>query len=159
MLGRISDDVEVKASISEAWEVYNSAKIARIIQEELGYLFTVALVAGDGGIGTILQVTFRPGVSTLTPYKEKFTKIDHEKKRREIEIIEGGYLDDFGLTSCRVIIELIEKPNDKSSCIVRLSFEYEANEGLDLSNLNINLYLNSIKVINRSIEYETSKKV
>ncbi|XP_071718368.1 norbelladine synthase-like [Rutidosis leptorrhynchoides] len=126
MLGKVSEEREVKASIGDAWEVYCSPKVGTIIQTELAHLFSVEVMEGDRGVGTIVKVAPCPGVSMRTPYKERFTKTDHEKKTREIEIVEGGYLD-FGLTSCRITLELIEK-SKVESCIARLTLEYEASE-------------------------------
>ena len=58
-------------------------------------------------------------------YKEKFTKLDNEKRMKEIEVIEGGYLD-LGFTLFRVHFEIIEKDND--SCIIKSTIEYDIKE-------------------------------
>jgi hypothetical protein len=63
-----------------------------------------------------------PGFSSL---KEKFTKVDHEKRLKEVQVIEGGYLD-VGFTLYRVRFEIIEKGVD--SCIIKTTIEYDIKE-------------------------------
>ena len=58
-------------------------------------------------------------------HKEKFTKLDNEKRIKEIEVIEGGILD-LGFTLFRVRFEIIEKSND--SCIIKSTIEYDIKE-------------------------------
>ena len=58
-------------------------------------------------------------------HKEKFTKLDNEKRMKEIEVIEGGYLD-LGFTLFCVCFEIIEKDND--SCIIKSTIEYDVKE-------------------------------
>ncbi|KAK9120539.1 hypothetical protein Syun_018156 [Stephania yunnanensis] len=86
----------------------------------------VELVEGDGGVGTVLKVTFPPvpGLG-FTNFKEKFTKIDHENRIKESDVIEGGYLT-LGFSLYRVIFEIIEK--DAESSTIRSVIEYEVGE-------------------------------
>lgn len=89
----------------------------------------------------------------ITPYKEKFSKIDHEKKMKEVEIIEGGYLD-LGFTSYQITFELIEKLSG-DSCTTRLTVEYEANEEVLNAyggDVTMNAHMNVTKTINEYIE-------
>lgn len=67
--------------------------------------------------------------SGISYYKEKFTLIDNEKRVKEAEIIEGGFLD-FGFTLYRVRFEVKDNPNDNagSSCLVKTTIEYEVKE-------------------------------
>ncbi|KAD2393185.1 hypothetical protein E3N88_40162 [Mikania micrantha] len=61
MIRKVSKEVDVKASISKAWEVYGSpAKVGMIIQAEMGHLSSVVVLEGDGGVGTVVEVTPRP---------------------------------------------------------------------------------------------------
>ncbi|CAH1430874.1 unnamed protein product [Lactuca virosa] len=149
MSGKISEEVEVKVSITEAWEVYSTLKLAMILQSELPHLYGVDILEGDGGVGTIIKVTPRPGVSVKPAFKERFTKIDHEKRVKEIEIIEGGYLD-MGCTSYRITLEFMEKENEESSCILRVTVEYEANE--DASFVTIKPLMNTLKFVNQYLQ-------
>lgn len=61
----------------------------------------------------------------FTSYKEKFTKIDDEKRVKEAEAVEGGYLD-IGFIVYWVRFEIIEKGED--CCITRPMIEYDAKE-------------------------------
>ena len=61
----------------------------------------------------------------LSGYREKFTKVDNEKRVKETEVIEGGYLE-LGFTLFRARFEIIEKDND--SCVLKNSIEYEVKE-------------------------------
>lgn len=65
------------------------------------------------------------GIPGPSSYKEKFTKIDNEKRIKETEIVEGGYLD-FGFTLFRVRFEVVEKGEDSS--IIKSTIEYEVKE-------------------------------
>ena len=61
----------------------------------------------------------------FTVYKEKFTKLDNEKRLKETEVIEGGYLE-LGFTLFLIRFEVIEKDND--SCIIKSTIEYDVKE-------------------------------
>ncbi|KAI3816218.1 hypothetical protein L1987_15909 [Smallanthus sonchifolius] len=126
MFTNISKEMEVKTSITKAWDVYSTLKLAMIIQSKLNHLFGIDILEGDGGVGTVIKVTPRSDVSGLTAYKERFTKVDHEKMMKEVEIIEGGFLE-FGFTSYRITSEFLENQTDDSFTI-RVTFEYEADE-------------------------------
>ncbi|KAK4572238.1 hypothetical protein RGQ29_030606 [Quercus rubra] len=80
---------------------------------------------GDGGIGTILKKTYTPGSHGFFVQREKFTKYDNEKRMKELEVMEGGYLD-LGLILFHVHFEIIEKDND--SCIIKSTIEYDIKE-------------------------------
>lgn len=58
-------------------------------------------------------------------YLEKFTKVDNEKRVKEAEVIEGGYLE-LGFALYRVRFEIIEKGED--SCIIRSTIEHQVKE-------------------------------
>ncbi|XP_071720246.1 norbelladine synthase-like [Rutidosis leptorrhynchoides] len=126
MFGSLSEEVEVKVAVDEAWQVYGTMKFADIAAEVI--LERLDVIEGDGGVGTIIKVTFKPG-SEISYYKEKFTIIDNEKRVKEAEIIEGGYLD-IGFTLYRVRIEVKDNTNDntRSSCLVKITIEYELKE-------------------------------
>ncbi|KAI3517107.1 hypothetical protein L1887_16315 [Cichorium endivia] len=154
MYGNISEELEVKVSRREAWEIYSTLKLAKIMQSELPHLYIIDVLEGDGGVGTIIKVTPRPGVSVKPPFKERFTKIDHEKMVKEVEIIEGGYLD-LGCTSYRITLEFIEKQNENSSCIIRVTVEYEANEDANCV-VTAKPLMNILKFVNEYIENNKS---
>ncbi|WJX44901.1 hypothetical protein P8452_31828 [Trifolium repens] len=126
MFGQIEHELELHVPASEAWELFGTLAIGKLVGEEMPQLFQkVELIEGDGGVGTILKLTFTPGLPGPAGYIEKFTKIDHENRIKETEMIEGGYLD-FGFTLFRVRLEVIEKGEDLS--IIKSSIEYEVKE-------------------------------
>lgn len=56
-------------------------------------------------------------------YKEKFTRVDDEHRVKEVEVIEGGFLD-MGSSLYRVQLEVISK-DEKESCVIKTTVEYE----------------------------------
>ncbi|KAF6148506.1 hypothetical protein GIB67_042465 [Kingdonia uniflora] len=56
---------------------------------------------------------FELGTPMLTFYNEKFTIVDHKKRIKTTEVIEGGFLD-LGFSLYRVTFEIIEKDADSS---------------------------------------------
>jgi hypothetical protein len=63
MVGQLSHEVEVNVAASEAWELYSSLRLAKLVEEELSSLIEkVEVIEGDGGVGTILKLTFPPGI-------------------------------------------------------------------------------------------------
>ncbi|KAM4069475.1 hypothetical protein ACB094_12G093100 [Castanea mollissima] len=116
MLGQLSHKLEVNMPASEAWEIYATLGISKLLVEDGTAFEKIEVLEGDGGNGTILKKTFMPGSHGFTVQKEKFTKLDNEKHMKELEVIEGGYLDS-GFTLFRVRFEIVEKDND--SCIIK----------------------------------------
>ncbi|KAK6118474.1 hypothetical protein DH2020_047741 [Rehmannia glutinosa] len=129
MFGTVSDEREVSVPASEAWKLYGGLRLANFVGEELpGLLSKIHVVQGDGGVGTILEVFYPPGTEGLMSYKEKFTVVDDEKRVKEAEVVEGGYLD-LGFTMYRVRFEVIEKDGiSNNQCITRATIEYEVKD-------------------------------
>ncbi|XP_047330259.1 norbelladine synthase-like [Impatiens glandulifera] len=128
MIGSVSEQIEMSVPASQAWEVYSSLMLAKIIEEKLRNLADRLEIEGDGGVGTLIKIIFPPGAFGFNSYTEKFTKIDHEKRVKETEVVEGGYLD-LGFDLFRVRFEVIEKEDDSPpSCIIRSTIEYEIKE-------------------------------
>ncbi|KAL0403328.1 UNVERIFIED_CONTAM: hypothetical protein Sradi_1973600 [Sesamum radiatum] len=130
MEGRVWEEIEVKVPASEAWKVYGSLQLAKIVGEKLPDFFSkVEVVDGDGSAGTILHVSLPPGTETagLPWYKEKYTVVDDERRVKDAEVVEGGLMD-LGFTLYRYRMEVIEKEGKKGECIVRGSIEYELKE-------------------------------
>ena len=65
------------------------------------------------------------GPPLFTVYKEKFIKLDNEKRLKETEVVEGGYLE-LGFTLFLIRFKVIEKDND--SCIIKSTIEYDVKE-------------------------------
>ncbi|GKB62518.1 S-norcoclaurine synthase 2-like protein [Tanacetum coccineum] len=126
MYGTLFEETQVKVPASKAWALYGTLELGKVAAGKI--LEAVDVVEGDGGIGTILKLTMKPGLG-FEYCKEKFTKIDNENMIKETEAVEGGFLD-MGFTLYRIRMEMKEGPKDDtgSSCIVKLSLEYEVKE-------------------------------
>nr|XP_043611423.1 norbelladine synthase-like [Erigeron canadensis] len=124
MFGTLSEETQVKVPATKAWALYGTLELGKVASGTI--LESVDLVEGDGAVGTILKLTLKPGLG-LTYYKEKFTKIDHENKIKETEVVEGGFLD-LGFNLYRFRIEIKEIPNDDTSCRVICTIEFEVKE-------------------------------
>nr|XP_043623878.1 norbelladine synthase-like [Erigeron canadensis] len=124
MFGTLSEETQVKVPVSKAWALYGSLELGKIASGKI--LECVDLVEGNGGVGTILKLTLKPGLG-FVHCKEKFTKIDNKNKIKEIEAVEGGYLD-LGFDLYRFRIEIKEIPTDVTSSRVKCTIEYEVKE-------------------------------
>ncbi|XP_045819555.1 norbelladine synthase-like [Trifolium pratense] len=109
MFGQLEHELEMHVPASEAWDLFGGLGIGKLVEKEMPEKFQmVELIEGDGGVGTILKLTFTPVSPGPTGLNEKFIKIDTEKRIKEIEVVEGGYLD-LGFTLYRIRLEVIEK--------------------------------------------------
>jgi len=119
----------------DVWEVYGSLTLAQLVPQLLPHVLSkVELVEGDGGVGTILLVTFPPsGTSGLASYKEKFTVVDNEKYIKEAEAIEGGFLD-LGFEKYLVRFEIVGQEDGptiiRSTIKYKVDAEHESNASL-----------------------------
>lgn len=67
MFGQLSYDVEVDVPAADAWELYSTLQLAKVVQEGLSSMLrNVEVVEGDGGVGTVLQLTLAPSPGTGT---------------------------------------------------------------------------------------------
>lgn len=64
MKGKVSHELEVNVPASDAWEVYSTLQLAKLVEKELPQvIYKIDVVEGDGSVGTILKFTFAPGKS------------------------------------------------------------------------------------------------
>lgn len=69
MFGTLSGEVEVNAPASAVWEVYGSLQLASVIEKGFADVIEkIEVVEGDGSVGTVLNLVFRPGMNTATLY-------------------------------------------------------------------------------------------
>ncbi|ONK71966.1 uncharacterized protein A4U43_C04F14270 [Asparagus officinalis] len=123
MKGSLSHELEVALPAYEVWEVYSTLRLAELTVDLLPDVVSKFEVEeGDGGVGTVLRLTLGPGAPGMTYYKEKFIKIDHEKRLKDAIVVEGGYLN-LGFSSYLVRFEILEKSSDSS--IIKSTIEYE----------------------------------
>jgi hypothetical protein len=62
MKGSLSHEFETGLPAADVWEVYGGLLVGDLIPQLLPQVFSkVELVEGDGGVGTVLLVTYPPG--------------------------------------------------------------------------------------------------
>lgn len=62
MFGTLSGELEVNAPASALWEVYGSLQLAAIVEKGFtDVLEKIEVVEGDGSVGTVLDIVYRPG--------------------------------------------------------------------------------------------------
>ncbi|KAL4595733.1 hypothetical protein ACB092_12G112600 [Castanea dentata] len=128
MFGQLSHELEVNVPASEAWEIYGTLGISKLLK---------AMEAGVGLFSRkhLCQVTNLSMLTWFTVHKEKFTKLDNEKCMKEPEVIKVGYLD-LGFTLFCVCVKIIE--NDNVSCIIKSTIEYDVKEEVVANTLYVN---------------------
>ena len=63
MVGQVSHEVEVNVSANEAWELYGTLQFSKLVEEVLSnFTEKIEVIEGDGGVGTIIKLTFAPGM-------------------------------------------------------------------------------------------------
>ncbi|XP_042018690.1 norbelladine synthase-like [Salvia splendens] len=109
MYGTMSAEMTVDVPATEAWKLYGTLQLPKVVEEaNSDFISRVDVVQGDGGAGTILEVVFRPGMGGgMKSFKEKFMVVDNEKRVKEVEVVEGGFLD-LGFTLYRMRFNVIE---------------------------------------------------
>ena len=65
MFGELSYEVEIDVPASDTWELYSTLQLAKVVHEGLDMLEKIELVEGDGGVGTVLQLTLAPPPGTI----------------------------------------------------------------------------------------------
>lgn len=58
MAGKLSHEIEVRVPASEAWELYGTLRLGKLIVEEAfpGIIEEVEVIEGNGGTGTIVKI-------------------------------------------------------------------------------------------------------
>ncbi|XP_042044024.1 norbelladine synthase-like [Salvia splendens] len=64
---------------------------------------------------------------SVQSFKEKFMVVDNEKRVKEAEVVEGGFLD-LGFTLYRMRFNVIKVEGNEKQCITRSKIEYELKE-------------------------------
>ncbi|TKW00113.1 hypothetical protein SEVIR_8G087300v4 [Setaria viridis] len=92
MKGSLCHEYETELPAADVWEVYGGLLAGQLVPQLVPVVYSkVELVEGDGGVGTVLLVSFPPGTLGSRTFKEKFIKIDNENYVKEALIIEGGF--------------------------------------------------------------------
>ncbi|KAF9616960.1 hypothetical protein IFM89_033030 [Coptis chinensis] len=116
----LEHELKVAASADEVWSVYGSPELPMHLLEMLPGSFEKVKITGDGGVGTIIDLTFPPGEFPHA-YKEKFVFIDHKLRILKVQIIDGDYAN-LGVTYYMDTIIVVETGPD--SCVIKSSMEY-----------------------------------
>ncbi|CAN0898896.1 Norbelladine synthase [Linum grandiflorum] len=116
--GEICHEALVEAPASKVWEAYRGLQLPHLINELLPHqLGTVQVLEGDG----------TPGIGYM---KEVFRIMDDEKRVKESQQIEGGYLH-LGFHSFVFRLEIIDKHPHKNQTIIRSIIKYELADDSD----------------------------
>ncbi|XP_062226589.1 norbelladine synthase-like [Phragmites australis] len=127
MKGSKTHELEANVPASELWKIYGTLRFVELVHELLPQvLHKVDVVSGNGGVGTVIQVTFPPGNPGPQRYKEEFVKIDNENLVKEAAAIEGDILN-LGFIKYVTRFEIISK--GASSSVIRSTVEYEFDDG------------------------------
>ncbi|CAL5069717.1 unnamed protein product [Urochloa decumbens] len=115
---------------SALWDIYATLRFVQLFHELLPQVLRKVDVArGDGGVGTVIQVTVvppgNPGAQPMT-YQEEFIKIDNENRVKEAVVVAGDILK-LGFTKYLTRLEIIEK--GPCSSVIRSTIEYEFDDG------------------------------
>ncbi|RZC67749.1 hypothetical protein C5167_011442 [Papaver somniferum] len=120
------NEFDVNASADDVWEVYSSPNLPKLIVDLLPGMFErIDYVEGNGGLGTVLRLVYPPGTVPRT-YKEKFVTIDKSRRLKEVQQMEGGYLD-MGVSFYMDSFEIIEQVGC-NSCTIKSTTKYEIND-------------------------------
>ncbi|KAA3453026.1 S-norcoclaurine synthase 2-like [Gossypium australe] len=115
----ITKEFEVNAPASEVWELYRNLGLKYLVARKLkNVVQSVQVLKGDGGVGTVVKITYVPGISS---YTEKFTVIDDQKRVKVTEGLEGNCLA-FGCSVLILRLEIIEK--SQNSSIIKYTVSY-----------------------------------
>ncbi|CAM0958326.1 unnamed protein product [Alopecurus aequalis] len=119
-------ELETDVPASELWEVYGTLRAAELLPQLLPQVLAKAeLVSGDGSVGTILQLTFPPGLPGVERFREQFTKVDNINYVKESEAIDGDILK-IGFLSYMYRFEIVAK--GASTSVIRSTIEYEIDD-------------------------------
>ncbi|CAN0898884.1 Norbelladine synthase [Linum grandiflorum] len=134
--GEICHEAPVEAPARKVWEAYRGLQLPHLINELLPHqLGTVQVLEGDGSAGTLIQLTFPPDNGLWGPgigyMKEVFRIMDDEKRVKENEQIEGGYLH-LGFHSVVIRFEIIDKHPQNNQTIIRSIIKYEVADDSDV---------------------------
>ncbi|XP_068635689.1 S-norcoclaurine synthase 2-like [Aristolochia californica] len=136
--GEQSFEMDVPHSAAAVWKVYSTLKLAQLIKE----LKPGSNYHGDGSVGTLLSVVVPPD-GPIGSYKERIVTVDHQKRMKETDVIEGGVLErDF--TFFRIRFEIFEKgPN---SATIKSTITFELNPTSPTASVNMSKLVNVMEM-------------
>ncbi|CAM8959223.1 unnamed protein product [Rhodiola kirilowii] len=147
MRGTLTSELPVAAPASAVWSAYRGVELGALVTKLLSdVLGVVETVEGDGGVGTVMKVTFLPGMPGPGYMKEVFTKMDDEARLKETETIEGGFLA-LGFDLYRVRLEVLE--TGEASSVIRSSIEYEIRD--ELAEMAVHVTTKPLEVVAEAV--------
>ncbi|KAK4741089.1 hypothetical protein SAY87_024677 [Trapa incisa] len=81
-----------------------------------------------------LQAGVPAGSKSMNYSLEKITKLDHDNRVKELDVVEGGLLD-MGFTLYRYRIQVFEK--GAAACTIKFTVEYELPDELAATNASL----------------------
>ncbi|KAL6838893.1 hypothetical protein ACP4OV_031329 [Aristida adscensionis] len=127
MKGTKCHELEAAVPASDLWAIYGTLRFVELVHTLLPQvLHKVDVLRGDGGVGTVIQVTFPPGNPGPQSYQEEFVKIDNENLVKEAAAIEGDILA-IGFTKYVTRFEITGK--GPGSSVIKSTVEYEFDDG------------------------------
>ncbi|XP_055824548.1 norbelladine synthase-like isoform X2 [Solanum dulcamara] len=146
MLGKFSEQIQVNAPTSEVWNLYGTFKLPNLVVEKLPHIVEkVELIERNGGAGSLLKVSLVGNA----PYKEKYVLVGDEKRVKEVEIVEGGFLD-LGFKFFLIKWEILE--NDENSSIIKLTIDFETKD-VEKIHLTNGLFQVLVALMKASVDY------
>ncbi|KAE8703241.1 Detected protein of confused Function [Hibiscus syriacus] len=135
-LKHLTNELQVNVAANRVWELYRHLGISRLTAQNLqNVIRDVQVLEGDGGVGTMLKLTFALGNSS---YTERFMEVDDEKRVKVAKGLEGGCLA-IGCSVQIVRFDIIEKSSD--SCIIRSDISYSVKEEFEANDPKPNIQL------------------
>ncbi|CAL1376861.1 unnamed protein product [Linum trigynum] len=158
MKGELSQETPVEAPASALWEAYRGIELGKLVTELMSDTIGQAQVLeGDGGLGTVVKLTFPPGTPGVGYLTEVFRVVDDEKRVKETETVEGGLLA-LGFDSLRVRLEIVEKGAESSAVKSTLLYEVDDAKPELLDYLSTDLFELMAKGIGSHVVENYSKK-
>ncbi|MCL7037610.1 hypothetical protein MKW94_007049 [Papaver nudicaule] len=122
------NEFEVDASADDVWAIYTAPNFPALAAQLLVYSKARILWKVMAAALVLFSVLCSSQVRSVVPmYKEKIVTVDHEKKLKEIQMMEGGYLE-MGCTFCMLSFEILAK--ERISCIIKTVTKYEISDDL-----------------------------
>lgn len=150
--GKVVTDMEVNLPADELWVVFRSPDYLKLLGRLAPDFYrTVTYVSGDGGVGTIVNITIQPERGGGYWFVQ-ITKLDDKTKTRVLTHRQGNFRN-AGFTVFESEYNIIKK--GKASSVVRMTFSFELKQE-SLSNVSLVLttwapamtiasYINSVR--------------
>ncbi|KAI3892097.1 hypothetical protein MKX03_025263 [Papaver bracteatum] len=148
-----ANELEVNACADDVWAIFSGPNFPILTVQLLpDILKSKDILEGDGcSVGTIMSVVFHPEVSEqdLTGVQGE---VDHKKRRKEIQAIEGGCLD-MGCTFSILSFEIL-LAKERNSCVIRTVNKHEVIDDLvttTVSNGHLHTYFDACVTLVRGV--------